>query len=162
MMKFFDDIAVGERIELGAYQFTAERIKAFASRFDPQLFHVDEEAAARSHFGKLCASGWHTAAMWMRMMVEYRKRESDRLRSRGEQVPQIGPSPGFRGLNWSRPVYAGDTLHYASEVIELRPSNSRPQWGLMQVRNSGTNQHGDMALSFVSTGFIERRAGRQP
>ena len=68
-MKFFEDIAVGERAELGRHTFTAEAIKAFARRYDPQAFHVDEAAAARSHFGALCASGWHTAAVWMRLMV---------------------------------------------------------------------------------------------
>jgi acyl dehydratase len=162
MMKFFDDIAVGERVELGTHVFTAERIKAFATRFDPQLFHVDEAGAERSHFGKLCASGWHTAATWMRLMVDYRKREADRIRARGETPPVIGPSPGFRDLTWLRPVYAGDTVSYACEVIETRVSQSRPQWGLMTVRNSGTNQNGEPVMSFISSVFIERRPEAKP
>ena len=157
MMKFFDDIAVGDHVDLGSYIFSADRIKGFATRFDPQPFHVDEKAAARSRFGKLVASGWHTATMWMRLMVEYRKREADRLRALGKAVPQIGPSPGFRDLNWSLPVYVGDTISYASDVVEARPSNSRPGWGLMTVRNSGTNQDGKPVISFFSTDFIERR-----
>jgi acyl dehydratase len=157
MMKFFDDIAVGDHVDLGTYIFTADRIKGFATRFDPQPFHVDEQAAARSHFGKLVASGWHTAAMWMRLMVDYRKREAEKLRAAGARVPQIGPSPGFRELNWSAPVFVGDTISYASDVVETRLSNSRPGWGLMTARNSGTNQEGKPVISFFSTGFIERR-----
>ncbi len=76
-MKFWEDIAVGERAELGRHTFTADDIKAFARRFDPQPFHLDEAAAARSHFGALCASGWHTASVWMRLMVEHQRREDD-------------------------------------------------------------------------------------
>ena len=79
-MKFFEDIAVGERIELGRHIFTADAIKAFARRFDPQPFHLDEAAAARSHFGALVASGWHTAAIWMRLMVEHQRREDEAMR----------------------------------------------------------------------------------
>ena len=85
-MKFWEDIAVGERAEVGRHTFTADDIKAFARRFDPQPFHLDEAAAARSHFGALCASGWHTASVWMRLMVEYQRREDAARRARGEAV----------------------------------------------------------------------------
>ena len=81
-MKFFEDVVVGERFEVGRHTFTADNIKAFARRFDPQLFHLDEAAAARSHFGALCASGWHTAAVWMRLMVEHQRREDAARRAR--------------------------------------------------------------------------------
>jgi acyl dehydratase len=158
-MKFFEDVTVGERFELGRHTFTADDIKAFARRFDPQPFHLDEEAAARSHFGALCASGWHTAAVWMRLMVEYQRRQDDMLRARGAGVATLGPSPGFRELKWLRPVYAGDTVSYGSEVVETRPSNSRPGWGLMTIRNSGVNQKGEPVISFVSVAFVERRTG---
>jgi acyl dehydratase len=158
-MKFFEDVTVGERFELGRHTFTADDIKAFARRFDPQPFHLDEEAAARSHFGALCASGWHTAAVWMRLMVEYQRRQDDMLRARGAGVATLGPSPGFRELKWLRPVYAGDTVSYGSEVVETRPSNSRPSWGLMTIRNSGVNQKGEPVISFVSVAFVERRTG---
>src|SRR5262249_36196142 len=80
----FEDIRVGEKSELGRHIFTAEDIKAFAARFDPQPFHLDETAAARSHFGRLCASGWHTACVWMRLMIDYRRREDEARRARGE------------------------------------------------------------------------------
>jgi len=156
-MKYFEDIRVGDKSTVGRHTFTADAIKAFATRFDPQPFHVDEAAAARSHFGALVASGWHTVAMWMRLVTEHRDREDDELRARGEPVAQLGPSPGFRDLKWPKPVYAGDTITYATEVIETRPSNSRPRWGLMTIHNTGANQAGEPVLSFVCTLFVERR-----
>jgi len=158
-MKFFEDIHVGETFEVGRHTFAADEIKAFAARFDPQAFHLDEAAATRSHFGALCASGWHTASVWMRLMVEHHRREDDRRRTRGERVAALGPSPGFRELKWLKPVYVGDTVTYASEVIETRASNSRPGWGLMSVRNTGVNQRGEPVISFVSVAFVERRPG---
>ena len=157
-MKFFEEIEVGDSFPLGAHTFGAEEIKDFARQYDPQPFHVDEEAAARSHFGALCASGWHTAVMWMRLMVADRRRQQAEMRARGERVPVIGPSPGFRDLRWLRPVYVGDTITYASEVVETRRSNSRPGWGLITLRASGVNQNGEAVLSFLTTAFIERRA----
>ena len=156
-MKYFEDIQVGDVFEVGRYTFTAEIIKAFATRFDPQLFHVDEAAAERSHFGALCASGWHTALAWMRLMVDYRRRLDDALRARGEPVAGIGPALGFRELKWLKPVYVGDTIEYKTEVTEIRPSNSKPGQGLMTFRSTGTNQDGDPVISLVSTTFVERR-----
>lgn len=158
-MKFFEDLRTGEKYEVGRYTFTAENIKAFAVRFDPQLFHVDEEAARRSHFGALCASGWHTASVWMRLMIDYQLREDENIRARGEPVAIFGPSPGFRELKWLKPVYVGDVITYATEVVELRPSKSRPGWGLMAVRNTGNNQRDEPVISFVSTSFVQRRRG---
>ena len=156
-MKFLEDMRVGEKYEVGRYTFTAENIKAFAVRFDPQLFHVDEEAAKRSHFGALCASGWHSASVWMRLMIEYHLREDEKTRARGELVATFGPSPGFRELKWIKPIYVGDTITYATEIVELRTSNSRPGWGLIAVRNTGHNQRGEPVISFVSTSFVQRR-----
>jgi acyl dehydratase len=157
-MKFFEDIVAGERAELGSHTFTADDIKSFARRYDPQPFHLDEEAAARSHFGALCASGWHTAATWMRLMVEHQVREDAAQRQRGEAVATLGPSPGFRELRWLKPVYAGDTVSYATEIIDKRTSSSRPKWGLMSIRNTGVNQKGELVISFVSVAFVQRRA----
>ena len=156
-MKFFEDIVVGERFEIGCHTFDADGIKAFARRFDPQVFHLDEAAAARSHFGALCASGWHTAAVWMRLMVEYQKREDDARRARGEPVATLGPSPGFKELKWLKPVYVGDTVSYSTEVVARRASSSRPDWGLMTIRNTGVNQREERVISFVSVAFVERR-----
>lgn len=157
-MKFFEDLVVGERHELGVCTFTAEAIKSFAARFDPQSFHMDEAAAARSHFGALCASGWQTASVWMRLMVEYQRRD-DEARSRlGQPVARLGPSPGFRELKWVKPVYVADTISYAMEVKEKRLSDSRPQWGLVTFLNTGCNQHGELVISFISVAFVERRS----
>jgi len=156
-MNFFEDIKVGDRYEVGQHTFTADDIKSFAVRYDPQLFHVDEEAAERSHFGALCASGWHTGSAWMRLMIDYNQREDAKRRARGEPVATFGPSPGFRDLKWLKPVYVGDTVTYATEIVDLRPSRSRPDWGLIAMRNTGTNQKGEPVISFVSTSFVQRR-----
>lgn len=159
-MKYFDEIKIGDVIMTGRHVFTAEEIKSFAQRFDPQLFHVDEEAAARSHFGALCASGWHTAAVWMRLHVDYRRAENDAARVRGEAIAQSGPALGFRDLKWLKPVYVGDAIDYKSEVTVLRASNSRPGWGLMTIMTTGVNQNGAPVISFASTTFVARRPER--
>ena len=156
-MKYFDDIHVGDRLSLGSHVFTADDIKVFAAQYDPQPFHVDEAAAADSHFGALCASGWHTAAMWMRLRVLHGQREDEERRARGEPIAMLGPSPGFREMKWLKPVYAGDTISYASGVLETRASQSRPGWGLIEVLNTGTNQKGDLVMTFKSSAFVERR-----
>ncbi len=159
-MKYFEDTAIGERLELGAHQFRADDIKAVARRFDPQRFHLDEGEAERSHFGGLCASGWHTGFVWMRMFVEYRNALTKKMRARGEPVAKLGPSPGFQALKWPRPVYAGDTISFAMEVVEKRESKSRPDWGIVQFLVTGTNQRGEPVFTFSSINFVERRAGR--
>ena len=156
-MRFFEDIKVGDILPIGRHTFNAEEIKAFAQRFDPQPFHMDEAAAAQSHFGALCASGWHTAAAWMRLMVDQRRGQMEAAMARGEKVATQGPALGLRDLKWLKPVYVGDTIEYVSEVIELRVSNSRPGTGLMTILSSGANQKGETVISFVSTTFVERR-----
>jgi acyl dehydratase len=156
-MKFFEDLEVGDVVTIGRHTYTADEIKAFARRFDPQLFHVDEAAAEKSHFGALCASGWHTAAVWMRLMVDQRRGEVEAALSRGEKVPALGPALGLRDLKWLKPVYVGDVIDYKSEITELRVSNSRTGTGLMTILSSGANQRGEMVISFLSTTFVERR-----
>ena len=157
-MRYFDDINVGDRMPLGAHTFTADDIKMFAAQYDPQTFHMDEAAAAKSHFGALCASGWHTIAVWMRLRVQYGQREDAERAARGEVIAKLGPSPGFRDLKWLKPVYAGDTVSYATEIVDKRVSNSRPGWGLMSIRNTGANQNGEPVISFTSVVFVQRRA----
>ena len=159
-MKFFEDIEVGERFEVGRHTFTADEIKAFAQRFDPQAFHLDEAAAQRSHFGALVASGWHTAVVWMRLMVDFRRGMEEAARARGEPVARIGPALGFRDLKWLKPVYVDDTIAYASEIVDKRVSGSRPERGLLTIRSTGVNQNGELVLSFISTTFVERRLER--
>ena len=156
-MKFFEDIQVGERIAIGRHTFSAAEIKAFAARFDPQPFHLDEAAAERSHFGALVASGWHSAVVWMRLMVDQRRRSGEAARARGERVAAMGPALGLRELKWLKPVFAEDTIDYASEVIEARVSASKPGLGLISIRSTGLNQRGEPVISFVSTTFVERR-----
>ena len=159
-MTYFEDLRVGTRTEMGHHTFTADEIKAFAREFDPQPFHLDEAAAARTHFGALCASGWHTAALCLRHIVEDRQRRQAELRRRGEPVAKTGPSPGLRDLKWPKPVYVGDTIAFAQEIVELRPVTNRPDVGLRIARNTGTNQHGELVYSVLSSTFIERRKKR--
>lgn len=157
MMRFYEDLRVGDRATLGSHLFTAEEIKIFARQYDPQRFHVDEAEGVRSHFGALVASGWHTAAIWMRKLVDYRKAESEAMRRRGERIPIVGPSPGFREMRWHKPVFVGDTISYAVEVVDLRISQSKPGRGLINMLGSGDNQQGERVISFISATFIERR-----
>ena len=156
-MNFFEDIKVGDITMTGRHTFTADEIKSFAGRFDPQLFHLDEAAAEASHFGALCASGWHTAVVWMRLMVDQRKALVEAANARREPVAAIGPALGLRDLKWLKPVYVGDTIDYKTVVTELRMSNSRPGFGLMTTLSSGVNQNGEPVISFISTTFVERR-----
>jgi acyl dehydratase len=153
-----EDYAVGDRAELGAHRFTAEEIVRFASQYDPQPFHLSEEGAAAGPFGRLAASGWHTCAIWMRLMTEFQRRLARERMEAGLPVGQIGPSPGFRDLRWTRPVYAGDTLTFFAEVMAVRPSESRPAWGVLTGRNTAVNQDGVEVLEFTSTVLVERRA----
>jgi acyl dehydratase len=156
-MTFFEDLRVGARTGVGSHTFTAEEIKAFAREFDPQPFHLDEAAAARSHFGALCASGWHTAAVCLRHIVDERHRQQAELRRRREPIAKTGPSPGLRDLKWPKPVYVGDTIAFAQEIVELRTVANRPNVGLRVARNTGTNQHGELVYSVLSSTFVERR-----
>jgi acyl dehydratase len=156
-VRYFEDIVVGERTAVGRHTFTADDIKGFATRFDPQPFHVDEAAAERSHFGRLAASGWHSAVVWMRLMVAERRRQAEAARGRGEPVAAMGPALGLRDLKWLKPIYVDDSVTYESEVIETRVSESRPNLGLLTVRSTGVNQRGELVISFISTTFVERR-----
>ena len=156
-MRFFEDIEVGEQVELGSHTFSAEDIKRFAGAYDPQPFHLDEAVAAKSHFGKLCASGWHTLAVWMKLNIRELQRQNEKRTAAGERIAQMGPSPGFDDLKWLKPVYAGDTVTYGFEISAKRESRSRPGWGLVSFKNSGWNQSGEPVISFTGHVFIERR-----
>jgi acyl dehydratase len=156
-MFFFEDLKVGQRRELGAFTFTADGIKTFAAQFDPQRFHLDEEEGRKSLFGGLAASGWHVGSVCMKLLVADGQRQAREAIARGEEVAVWGPSPGFRELRWIRPVLAGDTISFTSEIESLRPSSSRPEWGILEARNSGTNQRGEAVFSMLSTAFVPRR-----
>ncbi len=157
-MPFFDELADDMESELGSYVFTADAIVSFARKFDPQPFHLDEAAARESAFGGLCASGWHTAAAWMKCMVGHRERGRAAAMAAGLPVPELGPSPGFRNLVWRRPVYAGDVITYHSRVTDRRPSRSRPDWGLVFTRNTGINGAGETVFAFDGCVFWKARA----
>ena len=146
-MKYYEDIAVGDARSFGAYEVTREEVMEFAGKYDPQPFHLDDAAAAATHFGRLSASGWHTCSMTMAMMVENMKSE----RSAG-----LG-SPGVDQLRWIKPVYPGDTLRCETEIIEKRRSASRPEMGIFKSRIRTFNQHGDVVLEMVSNALIATR-----
>jgi acyl dehydratase len=159
-MHFFEEIQVGQRQELGSFTFTAEGIKKFAAQFDPQRFHLDEEEGRKSVFGGLAASGWHVGSVCMKLLVTDAQRQAKEATARGEEVAVWGPSPGFRELRWIRPVLAGDTIRFASEIETKRTSERRPEWGILQARNTGTNQRGELVFSLLATAFVPRRSGR--
>jgi len=158
MTKFFEDFRVGEQTRLGEFTFDAEAIITFAREFDPQPFHIDEEGGRKSHFGGLCASGWHTCAVFMKVLTGYQSDVRERTElAEGERWPVPGPGLGFRDLRWTRPVYAGDTITFSRRVLEKIEMKSRPTWGLLINRNEGVNQHGERVISFIHELFIERR-----
>ena len=156
-MNFFEDIEVGQRRELGSFTFTAEAIKKFAAQYDPQRFHLDEQEGRKSLFGGLAASGWHVGSACMKLLVADGQRRAKEAAARGETVAVWGPSPGFRELRWIKPVLAGDTISFASVVEQVRTSDSRPQWGIVQARNTGTNQRGELVFSLLAAAFVPRR-----
>ena len=143
---FWEDFPVGQVREFGAYLVTREAVLAFAREFDPQPFHLDDAAAEASLFGRLAASGWHTAAMAMRMMCDGYLLDSASL-----------GSPGVEKLTWPAPVYPGDVLSVRNTVLESRPLASRPEVGLVKSRNEVLNQHGQVVLSMEGFGFFRRR-----
>ncbi len=154
---FFEDLTVGDRLDLGAVIFTQADIIRFGQDFDPQSFHVDPVAAKASNFGGLIASGWHTGANWMGQMVRNRTSAAMNAMMRGERPARLGPSPGFQHLRWIKPVYAGDTIRYTSGIYETRVSASRPEWGIVRHYNTGVNQNGQTVFSFIGSVFWERR-----
>jgi acyl dehydratase len=158
-MRFFEDLEIGARREIGSFTFTAGNIKKFAAQFDPQRFHLDEEEGRNSLFGGLAASGWHVGSVCMKLLVADGGRQMQEAAARGEKIAVWGPSPGFRDLRWLKPVLAGDTIAYASEVASKRTSEKRPEWGIVEARNTGTNQRGELAFSLLATAFVPRRNG---
>ena len=156
-MNFFEDLEIGRRREIGSFTFTAENIKKFAAQFDPQRFHLDEEEGRKSLFGGLAASGWHVGSVCMKLLVTSGQRQMQEAAARGEKIAVWGPSPGFRDLRWLKPVLAGDTIAYATEVASKRLSEKRPEWGIMEARNTGTNQRGELVYSLLATAFVPRR-----
>jgi acyl dehydratase len=143
---YFEDFSVGQRFRSRPVEITAEQIRQFAAEFDPQPFHIDDAAARESIFRGLAASGWHTAALTMKLLVA-----SDFSPAGGI----IGA--GFEELRWTKPVRPGDELHVESEVLEIRPSKSNPAQGLIKVRTLTVNQNGDPVQISVGSVVVPRR-----
>ena len=146
-MRYFEDIAVGARASFGRYAVTRDEVTTFARAYDPQPFHLSDEAAAQTHFGRLSASGWHTCAMTMRMLVDHLV----------EQEQAALGSPGLDELRWLRPVHPGDVLRCETEVLQTRRSASRPELGLVKSRLSVFNQDDTAVMTMVSNGMIRTR-----
>ena len=144
----------GDRRELGSYVFTAESIIAFARQFDPQRFHLDAEAAKDSVFGGLCASGWQTAATWMKLNLATSAIEVQKAKAESRVLPEFGPSPGIRNLRWFKPVYAGDEISYSRTVRGTRPLNSRPGWSILELTAEAKNAAGELVMSFDSAALV--------
>lgn len=142
---YLDDLHVGIRFGSGTHVLDEEQIKAFAAQFDPQPFHLDAELARDTFFGGLAASGWHTAAVTMRLLVNAELRLAGGIVGAGAEV------------TWPMPTRAGDVLRVESEVTEITPSRSRPDRGLVTIRSETLNQRGDIVLKLVSKLIVLRR-----
>lgn len=146
-MLYFEDIQVGDRRSFGRYEVTREEVLAFAGKYDPQPFHLSDEAAAKTYFGRLSASGWHTCAMTMAMFVAYMK-----------DHPQASlGAAGVDELRWLKPVYPGDVLRAENEILEKRASASRPEMGSLRSQMTTFNQHDEPVLRFVAIALVRRR-----
>jgi acyl dehydratase len=146
-MIYFEDLEVGSETYFGSYDVTREEVLDFAAKYDPQPFHLSDEAAARTYFGRLAASGWHTCAMTMAVIARYVVKD--------EQAG-LG-SPGVDELRWLKPVYPGDTLRVHSAIVEKTPSRSKPDIGSFRSRTTVTNQDDEPVLRFTSIVLIRRR-----
>ena len=160
---FFEDRQIGEISDFGRHTFNRDEIIAFARQFDPQPFHLDDAAAKASLFGALCASGWHTAAIFIREVVTHRLAGSAATPSPGERQPAYGPSPGFRDLRWPRPVYVGDTIEFRARLAEKIDLKSRPGRGILASEVQARNQRGEIVFALISQILADRREPyRQP
>ena len=146
-MIYFEDLMVGAETDFGSYDVTREEVIDFARKYDPQPFHLSDEAAAKTHFGRIAASGWHTAAMTMgvisRRLVE-------------EDQAGLG-SPGIDELRWKKPVYPGDTITVRGKILEKTPSRSKPEIGSIRTETTVTNQNGELVMSYASIILMRRR-----
>jgi len=142
---YLEDLHVGQRFTSGTYRLTAERIRSFAAEFDPQPFHLDDAAAQGTLFGGLAASGWHTAAAAMQMLVTGGLPLADGIVGLGGEIA------------WSKPARPGDTLHVESEILEILPSRSKPNQAVVRVRSVTLNQAGDAVQTFTSKLLVFKR-----
>lgn len=151
-MIYFQDLVVGSETEFGSYEVTRDEVLEFARKYDPQPFHLSDAAAAKTHFGRLAASGWHTCAMTMAVLARW-----------SVEHAQAGlGSPGIDELRWRKPVYPGDTLHVRGTIVDKTPSRSRPEMGSFRTETIVSNQDGVPVLTFTSIVLIRRRGGERP
>ncbi len=144
---YLEDLNVGQKFVSGTYQMDADQIKAFAREYDPQPFHLDEQAARKTVFAGLAASGWHTAAVAMRLLVT-------------GGLPLANGIIGTGGdLQWPKPTRVGDTLHVESEILEIVPSRSKPNQAIVKVRSTTLNQNGEAVHMFTSKVIVFKRPG---
>ena len=147
MTIYFEDLEVGAETEFGSVEVTRQEVIAFAEKYDPQEFHLSDEAAAKTHFGKIAASGWHTCAMVMGVIARH-----------VTEAKQAGlGSPGIDELRWLRPVYPGDTLTVRGTIVEKTPSRSKPHIGSFRTKTVVTNQDDVPVLTFTSIVLMRRR-----
>jgi acyl dehydratase len=146
-MRYFEDLEVGAQTNFGSYEVTREEVLEFARKYDPQPFHLSDEEAAKTHFGRIAASGWHTCAMTMAVVARHVV---------DEEQAGLG-SPGIDELRWLKPVYPGDTLYVRGEIVEKTPSRSRPEMGSFRSQMTVTNQDDVPVLRFTSIVLIRRR-----
>lgn len=146
-MIYFEDLEIGSETYFGSYHVTREEVLDFARRYDPQPFHLSDEEAAKTHFGRIAASGWHTCAMTMAVIAR---------KVVGEEQAGLG-SPGVDELRWLKPVYPADTLHVRGTVVEKTPSRSKPEIGSFRTETIVTNQDDVPVMRFTSIVLIRRR-----
>ena len=147
-MIYFEDLEIGREADYGRYEVTREEVLDFARKYDPQPFHLSDEAAAKTHFGRLAASGWHTCAMTMAVIVRHL--------STGEGQAGLG-SPGVDDLRWLKPVFPGDTIHVRGKIVDKTPSRSKPEIGTFRTETTVSNQHGEPVMRMTSIVLIRRR-----
>ena len=147
LMIYFEDLEVGAETDFGTYEVTREEVLEFARKYDPQPFHLSDKEAAKTHFGRIAASGWHTAAMTMAAIARHVV---------AHEQAGLG-SPGIDELRWKKPVYPGDTLHVRGQILEKTPSRSKPEIGSFRTETTVTNQTGETVMTFISIVLIRRR-----
>jgi acyl dehydratase len=146
-MIYFEDLETGAETHFGSYHVTREEVLEFARKYDPQPFHLSDEEAAKTHFGRIAASGWHTCAMTMAVIARYVV---------AEEQAGLG-SPGIDELRWRAPVFPGDTLHVRGKIVDKTPSRSKPEIGSFRTETIVTNQDGRPVLTFTSIVLIRRK-----
>jgi acyl dehydratase len=155
---YFEDAVIGAYVQTGQTHFTRQSIIEFARLYDPQPFHLDDGAAARSHFGRLAASGWQTGSEWMGHIVRWWQAVAQARKSRGLEVAPGGPSPGFTNLRWAKPVFVDDVVTYGVRTVEKRLT-SKKGWGLVYSHNTGVNQNGELVLEMRGCHFAPMKSG---